>query len=72
MLNQFVAQEMPDQQKKKDMIVQQNAEAARTLREIENKILHGLTKNSDIKDILEDDELIIVLEESKTVSDDIN
>jgi len=42
------------------------------LREIENKILHGLTKNSDIKEILEDDELIIVLEESKTVSDDIN
>lgn len=42
------------------------------MREVENKILHGLTKNSDIKEILEDDELIIVLEESKTVSDDIN
>jgi dynein heavy chain, axonemal len=72
MLNQFVSQEMPDLQKKKDMIVQQNAQSAKTLREIEDKILIGLTKNAKIADILEDDELIKVLEESKKTSDEIN
>jgi hypothetical protein len=41
------------------------------LREIEDKILEGLTKNSKIADILEDDELIKVLDESKKTSDEI-
>ena len=72
MLNQFVLQEMPDLQKRKDMIVQQNAQAAKTLREIEDKILEGLTKNSEISAILEDDELINILADSKQTSDDIN
>jgi len=72
MLNQFVLQEMPDLQKRKDMIVQQNAQAAKTLREIEDKILQGLTKNSEISAILEDDELINILADSKQTSDDIN
>ena len=36
MLNQFVGQEMPELQKKKDTIVQQNAQAAKTLVEIED------------------------------------
>lgn len=72
MLNQFVLQEMPDLQKKKDSIVQQNAQAAKTLAEIEDKILEGLTKNSEISAILEDDELINILAESKQTSDDIN
>jgi len=36
MLNQFVSLEMPDLQKKKDSIVQQNAHAAKLLWEIEN------------------------------------
>jgi dynein heavy chain len=72
MLNQFVSQEMPDLQKKKDSIVQMNAQSAKTLREIEDKILIGLTKNAKIADILEDDELIKVLEESKKTSDEIN
>ena len=72
MLNQFVLQEMPDLQKKKDSIVLQNAQSAKTLREIEDKILGGLTKNSDISAILEDDQLINILAESKQTSDDIN
>ena len=72
MLNQFVLQEMPDLQKRKDMIVQQNAQSAKTLREIEDKILEGLTKNSEISAILEDDELINILADSKQTSDDIN
>lgn len=49
MLNQFVMQEMPDLQKKKDAIVAQNAQSAKTLRDIEEKILYNLTKNSEIK-----------------------
>ena len=36
---------MPELQKKKDTIVQQNAQSAKVLREIEDKILEGLTKN---------------------------
>lgn len=71
MLNQFVGQEMPELQKKKDTIVQQNAQAAKALVDIEDKILTSLTKNENIADILEDDELIIVLDESKRTSDEI-
>ena len=63
MLNQFVGQEMPELQKKKDTIVQQNAQAAKALVDIEDKILTSLTKNENIADILEDDELIIVLDD---------
>ena len=63
---------MPDLQKKKDTIVQQNASSAKALRDIEDKILEGLTKNAKIADILEDDELIKVLDESKKTSDEIN
>jgi len=71
MLNQFVGQEMPELQKKKDTIVQQNAQAAKSLVEAEDAILTGLTKNDDIAKILEDDELIVVLEESRRTSDEI-
>lgn len=71
MLNQFISQEMPDLQKKKDQIVQQNAQAAKTTRDIENRILRGLTKNSEISAILEDDELIDVLAEAKITGDEI-
>ena len=71
MLNQFVGQEMPELQKKKDSIVQQNAQAAKALVDIEDKILTSLTKNENIADILEDDELIIVLDDSKRTSDEI-
>jgi len=46
-------------------------QAAKTLREIEEKILYNLTKNSEIKQILEDDTLINVLDDSKVTSDDI-
>jgi len=41
------------------------------MREIEETILYNLTKNSEIKEILEDDVLIDVLDESKLTSDDI-
>ena len=42
------------------------------LRDIEDKILHGLTKNEQISQILEDDELIITLEASRKTSAEIN
>lgn len=50
----------------------QNAQAAKTLREIEDKILTSLNKHKEIKMILEDDEVINILAESKVISDDIN
>jgi len=64
-------QEMPDLQKKKDAIVAQNAQAAKTLRDIEERILYNLTKNDEIKQILEEDTLIEVLDEAKITGDDI-
>ena len=42
------------------------------MRDIEDKILYGLTKNEQISQILEDDELIITLETSKKTSTEIN
>jgi len=71
MLNQFVMQEMPDLQKKKDAIVASNAQSAKTLRDIEERILYNLTKNSEIKQILEEDTLIEVLDEAKVTGDDV-
>lgn len=71
MLSQFISQEMPDLAKKKDMIVAQNAQAAKTTRDIENRILEGLSKHSDIGKILEDDELINVLSEAKQTGSEI-
>jgi len=53
------------------MIVQQNAQAAKTSRDIENRILFGLNKHADIGKILEDDELINVLAEAKVTNDAI-
>jgi hypothetical protein len=58
--------------KKKEAIIMQNAQAAKTLREIEDKILTSLNKHKEIKMILEDDEVINILAESKVISDDIN
>jgi dynein heavy chain, axonemal len=65
MLNQLVQLEMPELQEKKNQIVEENAKALKELRDIEDKILHGLTKNEQISQILEDDELIITLDASK-------
>lgn len=46
--------------------------SAKTLRDVENKILASLAKHTDISMILEDDEVINILAESKVISDDIN
>lgn len=71
MLNQFVGQEMPELQKKKEQIVQQNAQSAKALKKVEDDILIGLTKNENIADILEDDELINILDDATATSEDI-
>jgi dynein heavy chain len=52
--------------------VEDNARAAKELRDIEDRILVGLTKNENIAQILEDDELINILAESKKTSESIN
>lgn len=49
----------------------QNAQAAKSTRDIENRILQGLTKHKNIVAILEDDELIEVLAEAKITGEDI-
>jgi len=72
MLNQLIQLEMPELQEKKNQIVEDNAKALKDLRDIEDKILYGLTKNEQISQILEDDELIITLEASKKTSAEIN
>jgi dynein heavy chain len=48
MLNLLVLLEMPELQEKKNQIVEENAKAAKELRDIEDRILHGLTKNEQI------------------------
>lgn len=72
MLNLLVLLELPELQEKKNQIVEDNAKAAKELRDIEDRILHGLTKNENIAQILEDDELINILAESKKTSEQIS
>jgi len=72
MLNLLVELEMPELQEKKNQIVEDNARAAKELRDIEDQILYGLNKNDNIAAILEDDELINILAESKKTSEQIN
>lgn len=72
MLNLFIAQELPEQMKKKEMIIIQNAQSAKTLRDIEERILNSLNKHKEIVMILEDNECIDILAESKVTTDEIN
>lgn len=52
--------------------MEDNAKGARELRDIEDSILHGLTKHENIASILDSDELIIILEASKKTTEEIN
>ena len=58
--------------KKKEFIITQNALSAKTLRDIEDRILTSLSKHAKIDMILEDDQVINILAESKVTTDDIN
>lgn len=51
--------------------MQQNAQSAKALKKVEDDILIGLTKNENIADILEDDELINILDDATATSEDI-
>ena len=57
---------------KKNQIVEDNAKALKELRDIEDRILYGLTKNAQISQILEDDEFIITMNLSKKTSAEIS
>lgn len=58
--------------KKKEMILMQNAASAKTLRDIEDRILTSLSKHARIEMILEDDEVINILAESKVTNEEIS
>jgi dynein heavy chain len=64
-----VAKERPDLQKQKDQLVLDGAQNKRTLKEIEDKILHILASVEG--NILEDEGAVNTLNESKTINDDI-
>ena len=72
MLNQFIDREMPEQQKKKNEILRENAEAGIELMNIEKSILNSLSKYEKIAEILYDEKLIEVLASAKKKSAEIS
>lgn len=58
--------------KRKEAIIEFNANSARTLRDIQERILNSLSKHTKIEMILEDDEVINILAESKVTTDEIS
>ena len=71
MLNQFIDKELPEQQRKKNEILRENAEAGIQLMDIERSILASLSKYEKISDILYDEDLIEVLASAKKKSAEI-
>ena len=71
MLNQLIKIEFPELAQQKDEIVESNAKNAKITYELENKILHTLSAAKEIMDLLEDDVLIDILDESAAVSKEI-
>jgi dynein heavy chain len=71
MLNQLVKLEFPELQAQKDQIVESNAKNAKITYELENKILKTLSAAEKIMDLLSDDNLIDILDESKRISSEI-
>ena len=72
MLNLFVMLEMPDLQEKKNMIVADNAKSAQIMYELEDKILATLSEAKEVMELLETDNLIDILADSKQTGDEIN
>jgi len=70
MLGVVVAKEMPEMEAKKNQLTIENAASKKKLQEIEDNILKLLSEAEG--DILEDEELIKVLKESKEISEEIN
>jgi len=71
MLNQLVKLEFPELQAQKDEIVQSNAKNAKITYELENKILHTLSAAEEVMDLLNNDDLIDILADSKKISAEI-
>lgn len=71
MLNQLIKIEFPDLAQQKDEIVESNAKNAKITYDLENKILHTLSAAKEIMDLLADDVLIDILDESAAVSKEI-
>lgn len=72
MLNQLVMLELPALQESKNQIVEDNAKSAKIMEELEDKILAALSDAAEIMDLLKDDNLINILDDSKTTGDEIS
>ena len=71
MLGDVVVQEKPIIEKKKNEIIVQMANDQNTLKKLEINILKLLSDSTE-EQILDEDDLIIVLEDSKKTSSEIN
>jgi len=71
MLNQLIKIEFPDLAQQKDEIVESNAKNGKITYDLENKILYTLSAAKEIMDLLADDVLIDILDESAAISKEI-
>lgn len=71
MLNQFIMLEMAELQEKKNQIVADNAKSAMIMYDLETKILETLSEAEEVMELLETDNLIDILAESKQTGDEI-
>ena len=71
LLGDVVVQEKPEIEQKRDEIIVTMDKDQRSLKKIENTILKLLSESTE-EQILDEDNLIIVLENSKTTSKEIN
>ena len=71
MLNMLVGSEFPELQAQKEEIIMSNAKNGKITYDLENKILHTLSAAEEIMDLLKDDNLIDILDDSKKVSTEI-
>uniref|UniRef100_T1IWC0 AAA+ ATPase domain-containing protein n=1 Tax=Strigamia maritima TaxID=126957 RepID=T1IWC0_STRMM len=70
LLGIVVAKEKPELEQERQALVVQSAQNTRSLKEIENKILHTLSSSEG--NILEDESAIKILDSSKVLSDEIS
>jgi dynein heavy chain len=71
MLGDVVIAEKPEIEEKRDKIVLTMAADAKTLKDLENKILRLLSE-ATLEQILDEDTLINILEDSKVISGEVN
>lgn len=71
LLGDVVKAEKPEVEKQRDEVVLTMAKDSKTLKDLENLILEKLSK-ATIEEILDEDTLIEILEDSKTKSTEIN